>query len=112
MAISSQNQKVKPASTGQRGEVLVDAVPLQQQGFRRLRAGDVGDDAGQRLPFVVRLDLPLGQIRPGYLADLLLVNGDPTTDITVLQDPNRLFAVMKNGAFRKPPRTQAFNSRP
>ena len=48
------------------------------------------------------MDLPVGQIRPGYLADLLLVDGDPTRDVTVLQDKTRLVAIMKNGEFHKP----------
>lgn len=49
------------------------------------------------------MGLTVGQIRPGYLADLLLVDGDPTTDITLLQDPARIVAIMKNGTFHKPP---------
>ncbi len=45
----------------------------------------------------------LGQVKDGYLADLLLVDGDPLADIKVLQDPTRLLAVMKDGKFFKPP---------
>jgi imidazolonepropionase-like amidohydrolase len=47
----------------------------------------------------------LGQIREGFLADLLLVDGDPLADITVLQKPERLLAVMKDGRFHKAPVT-------
>jgi imidazolonepropionase-like amidohydrolase len=43
----------------------------------------------------------LGLIKPGYVADLLLVDGDPLADITVLQDAGRLAAVMKGGRFHK-----------
>lgn len=43
----------------------------------------------------------LGLIREGYLADLLLVDGDPLTDIKVLQDHDRLQVVMKDGVFYK-----------
>jgi imidazolonepropionase-like amidohydrolase len=39
-----------------------------------------------------------GVIAEGYLADLLVVDGDPATDITVLQDPARRRAVLKDGA--------------
>ena len=39
----------------------------------------------------------LGSVRQGYLADLLVVDGDPLADITILQDPTRLLAVMKGG---------------
>lgn len=45
----------------------------------------------------------LGQIKEGYLADLVLVDGDPVANITVLQDPKRLLAVMKDGRFHKEP---------
>ena len=45
----------------------------------------------------------LGQIKEGFLADLLLVDGDPLADITVLQKAERLLAVMKDGQFHKAP---------
>jgi imidazolonepropionase-like amidohydrolase len=46
----------------------------------------------------------LGQVREGYLADLLLVDGDPLANIAILQDEKRLLAVMKDGEFHKDPR--------
>jgi imidazolonepropionase-like amidohydrolase len=49
----------------------------------------------------------LGQVKAGYLADLLLVTGDPTKDITMLQDRARLAAIMKDGVFFKDPAGQA-----
>ena len=45
----------------------------------------------------------LGQIKVGYLADLLLVDGDPTRDVTILQDKLKLLAIMKAGQFHKAP---------
>jgi imidazolonepropionase-like amidohydrolase len=45
----------------------------------------------------------LGQIKEGYLADLLLVDGDPLANIAILRDPKRLLAVMKDGVFAKAP---------
>ncbi|WIX84151.1 amidohydrolase family protein [Amycolatopsis carbonis] len=45
----------------------------------------------------------LGKVQPGYLADLLLVDGDPLADITVLQDKEKLHAIMKDGRFHKDP---------
>ena len=45
----------------------------------------------------------LGQIKPGYLADLLLVDGDPLADIKRLQSQDALLAIMKDGALYKAP---------
>jgi imidazolonepropionase-like amidohydrolase len=45
----------------------------------------------------------LGQVREGFLADLLLVDGDPLADVAILQDRDRLLAIMKDGAFHKAP---------
>lgn len=51
------------------------------------------------------MDLPdeLGQVREGFLADLLLVAGDPLEDLSVLLEHDRILAVMKDGVFHKPP---------
>ena len=46
----------------------------------------------------------LGQIKPGYLADMLLVDGDPIANVRVLQDKTRLLAIMKDGQFYKAPK--------
>jgi imidazolonepropionase-like amidohydrolase len=45
----------------------------------------------------------LGQIKPGCLADLLLVDGNPLEDVRILQDKNRLRAIVKGGTFHKSP---------
>ncbi len=55
----------------------------------------------------------LGQVKEGYLADLLLVDGDPLANLGVLQDRARILAVMKDGAFhREPPVRSARASAP
>lgn len=43
----------------------------------------------------------LGLIRPGCLADLLLVEGDPLEDIGVLQDQAMLAVIIKDGRIHK-----------
>jgi imidazolonepropionase-like amidohydrolase len=43
----------------------------------------------------------LGLIRPGYLADLLLIDGDPLKDIGLLQERARLLLIMKDGGIYK-----------
>lgn len=51
----------------------------------------------------------LGLIKPGYLADLLLVKGDPTQDVSILQNRANLLMIMKGGRAHKslPPTSQA-----
>ncbi|MBL8673978.1 MAG: amidohydrolase family protein, partial [Rhodospirillales bacterium] len=46
---------------------------------------------------IMRRGHELGMVRPGYLADLLLVDGDPLADIRVLQDNTRFAFIMKDG---------------
>jgi len=43
----------------------------------------------------------LGSVEAGKLADLLVVDGDPSADVAILQDPSRLLAIMKGGTFVK-----------
>ncbi len=45
----------------------------------------------------------LGQIKEGYLADMILVDGDPLSNIRVLQEKKRILAVMKDGTFHRAP---------
>jgi imidazolonepropionase-like amidohydrolase len=45
----------------------------------------------------------LGQVKKGYLADLLLVSGDPSKDVTILQDKDNLRMIMKDGVIHKHP---------
>lgn len=49
------------------------------------------------------MDLPVGQVKEGYLADLLLVDGDPTENVAILQNKDRLVMIMKDGALYKAP---------
>jgi imidazolonepropionase-like amidohydrolase len=43
----------------------------------------------------------LGLVRRGALADLLVVDGDPLADITILQDPAKLLVIMQDGVPHK-----------
>jgi imidazolonepropionase-like amidohydrolase len=49
------------------------------------------------------MEMEVGQIRAGMLADMLLVDGDPTADVTMLQDISRMPVVMKDGCFHRAP---------
>ncbi|HEX4987023.1 MAG TPA: amidohydrolase family protein [Burkholderiales bacterium] len=104
---------------------------LHARGVRVLIGGDygfawnpVGTDARDIAHFVGLLGFPpmdailaatrlggqimgmggrLGQVKPGYLADLLLVDGDPLQDVAILQRRECLAAIMLGGAFWKAP---------
>lgn len=43
----------------------------------------------------------LGQIKEGFIADLLLVNGDPLKDLAMMVDENNLLVIMKDGELYK-----------
>ncbi len=45
----------------------------------------------------------LGRVQEGFLADLLLVDGDPVGDVRILQDNKKINAIMKDGQFHKSP---------
>ena len=52
---------------------------------------------------IMNLGDELGLVRKGYLADLLLIDGDPVKDITLLQDRDNLLMIMKDGEYHKAP---------
>ena len=47
--------------------------------------------------FAMRMAGKVGEVLPGRLADLLIVDGDPATDVTVLGDPACLKQVLLGG---------------
>jgi imidazolonepropionase-like amidohydrolase len=53
----------------------------------------------------------LGQVKEGYLADLLLVDGDPLANLGILRDKARMLVVMKDGEFYKKPEPQSARAR-
>jgi imidazolonepropionase-like amidohydrolase len=42
-----------------------------------------------------------GTLEVGKAADLLVVDGDPSSDIAVLRDPRKIVAVMRSGCYLK-----------
>jgi imidazolonepropionase-like amidohydrolase len=56
---------------------------------------------------IMLLGNELGQIKEGYLADILLVDGDPLADLGLLLDKKKLLAIMKDGKFHKSPELKA-----
>ena len=49
----------------------------------------------------VGLSSQIGTIEQGKLADLIVVEGDPVRDITLLQKKQNVVIVMKDGRFHK-----------
>jgi imidazolonepropionase-like amidohydrolase len=51
---------------------------------------------------LMQMEGELGTVVPGALADLIVVRGDPSNEISLLADPaTNVLAVMKDGAFFK-----------
>ena len=118
------------ASAAQRMELESRLVPeLRKRGVRVLIGGDYGfpfnphgRNARDLEHFVTHfgytpaealsaatmlggqlMGLEVGLVKPGYLADLLLVDCDPTQDVSILQDNDRLSMIMQGGALHKSP---------
>ena len=47
------------------------------------------------------MNMQVGLLAPGYLADLLVVRGDPTQDVSILTGTDNLLAIMQDGSFYK-----------
>lgn len=127
------NMASMKASAAERLELEAVLVPeLKRRGVRVLIGGDYGfpfnpngRNARDLEHFVTRfgftpaealsaatmlggqlMGLDVGQVKAGYLADLLLVDGDPTQDVTILQDANRITMIMQGGKLHKAPVTE------
>jgi imidazolonepropionase-like amidohydrolase len=92
------------------GTDLLGAMHAQQSIEWRLRstvqsAVEILQSATSVAAKLLNQDGKLGVIAPGAHADLIVVNGDPTQDITLLCDPEKTVAgVMKAGVWEKPMR--------
>jgi cytosine/adenosine deaminase-related metal-dependent hydrolase len=69
-------------------------VFVQELGLSPLEAITCATRNGAR---AVRLEGRLGVVAEGYLADVLVVDGDPSADVRILQDRSRLRAVISRG---------------
>lgn len=67
----------------------------------RLATGNAGELAalsGKNLPYQ---DGGLGQVKAGYYADMIIVDGDPTKDISLMTNPDNFDLIMKDGVIYK-----------
>ncbi|MFO1067466.1 MAG: amidohydrolase family protein [Geminicoccaceae bacterium] len=56
---------------------------------------------------LMRMGGELGLLKPGYLADMLLVDGDPLADLSILVGPHYFAMIMKDGTIYKDPAAYA-----
>ena len=68
---------------------------------RALPAHEVIRSATADAAALLRMEGQVGCIAPGAYADLVVVDGDPLADLSVLAEQSRMPAVMKNGRFVK-----------
>jgi imidazolonepropionase-like amidohydrolase len=54
-----------------------------------------------------RLDQDLGTVEEGKRADLIVVDGDPVSDISCIEDADRVHLVIKDGRIRKDQQREA-----
>ena len=50
---------------------------------------------------VLGLEKKIGTLEKGKLADLVVIDGNPLNDITILQKKDKMLAIMKDGCFHK-----------
>src|SRR5260221_6537695 len=53
----------------------------------------------------------LGQVKEGFLADIVLIDGDPLADLSSPCDQRKLLAIMKDGVFHKEPEMRSSRTR-
>lgn len=69
-------------------------VFVEELGFSPLEAITSATSNGA---LALRMEGEVGVVAPGYRADVLVVDGDPSTDVRILQDRRRLSAVISRG---------------
>ncbi len=73
------------------GQNALELAIMVEQGIRPLDAISIATLLAARL---VGLDDRLGSVEEGKLADLIVVEGDPTVEISVLTDPGRIKQIL------------------
>ena len=80
------------------GRNLMELSYLVDLGMDPMGAIVAGTRSAARL---LGLDDQLGTLEPGKLADLVVCDGDPLSDIGVLGDPSNIVWILQGGAVRK-----------
>ena len=76
------------------GDLPFELVHLAQAGLSNLAAVEAATRVAAQ---ALGIDDSVGCISPGYVADLLLVDGDPLADLALLEDPANISAVFQGG---------------
>ncbi|MGD9125625.1 MAG: amidohydrolase family protein [Desulfarculaceae bacterium] len=76
------------------GENAQEMTLMVQAGYSPLEAITCATQKGAQ---VLGLEKELGTIEEGKIADLILVEGDPTSDIKILQNPDAIRLIIKGG---------------
>ncbi|MGV3481462.1 MAG: amidohydrolase family protein [Sphingobium sp.] len=88
------------------GTDLLGPLMIRQSAEFRLRrevmpAIDILRSATSVNAALINMTDDLGAVRPGFLADLIVIDGDPLADIELLARPEALMMVMKGGVVHK-----------
>ncbi len=78
----------------QHGNNLDELVYLVEMGLSPLEAIATATSGAAKL---LKLDDRIGSLEPGKLADFVVVDGDPLSDITMLQDKGKILVVAVGG---------------
>ncbi len=78
----------------QHGNNLDELVYLVEMGLSPLEAIATATSGAAKL---LKLDDRIGSLEPGKLADFVVVDGDPLSDITILQDKSKILVVAVGG---------------
>jgi len=80
------------------GEGAIELMLLVRAGLSPIEAIAAGT---KHAACLCDIDAEVGSIEVGKQADLLLVRGDPSTDIEILADPKNVLGVLQAGKFEK-----------
>ena len=118
--VSGKNTLIKTKENGYRVAIADEPIDAKVDGKKMfcVRVDEAGDYSWMILGFtpmeairsatlyggqIMMRPNELGVVKDGFLADLLLVDGDPLANLAILRDPKRILAVMKDGVFAKAP---------
>lgn len=92
------------SGVGPHGQNAEELTLMVENGLTPMEALVTTTSRAARL---LKMDRDVGTVEAGKLADLILVNGNPLEDITVLQNRDNIVTVMKGGVIYKDTRQGA-----